>query len=101
MMLKEAVNSVILPVMDDFSGAIYTMAKVEILGKFAGAVGNDNAHASAYTDVNWPQVAKQFVVTLGLSFNSYITQMFWLLRLMLRYQRTGSRAETDEVNPQN
>ncbi|GJW92109.1 hypothetical protein Tco_0169662 [Tanacetum coccineum] len=79
MMLKEAVNSVILSVMDDLTGAIYTMAKanshVEILGKYAGAVGNDNTHASAYTDINWPPVAKQFIVTRGLSFNSYITQM--------------------------
>ncbi|GJR36339.1 retrovirus-related pol polyprotein from transposon TNT 1-94 [Tanacetum coccineum] len=32
--------------------------QVEILGKFAGAVGNGNTHASAYTDVNWPPVAK-------------------------------------------
>lgn len=50
------------------------ISQVEILGKFAGAVGNYNAHVVAYPDVNWPNVAEQFVNSLGLSFNPYITQ---------------------------
>lgn len=54
------------------------ISQVEILGKFAGAVGNYNAHAAAYADVNWPQVAEQFVNSLGLSFNSYVTQVCFI-----------------------
>ncbi|KAL7613605.1 uncharacterized protein LOC111901299 [Lactuca sativa] len=116
LMLKESVNTVILPIMDDLINAIYTMAKtyayipmlsrthgqpaspttlgkemvifgerlrreredisrVEILGKFAGAVGNYNAHVVAYPDVNWPRIAEQFVNSLGLSFNPHVTQI--------------------------
>nr|GEU77478.1 adenylosuccinate lyase [Tanacetum cinerariifolium] len=52
------------------------ISQVEILGKFASAVRKYNAHAAAYTNINWPQVTEQFVVTLGLSFNSYVTQIF-------------------------
>lgn len=51
------------------------ISEVEILGKFAGAVGNYNAHLVAYPDVNWPQIAEQFVKSLGLSFNPYVTQV--------------------------
>ncbi|CAH1449559.1 unnamed protein product [Lactuca virosa] len=116
LMLKESLNSVILPVMDDLINAIFTMAKanahvpmlsrthgqpaspttlgkemvifaerlsrerhdiskVEILGKFAGAVGNYNAHVVAYNDVNWPKIAEEFVNSLGLSFNPHVTQI--------------------------
>ncbi|CAJ2653314.1 adenylosuccinate lyase-like [Trifolium pratense] len=116
LMLKEAMNSVIFPVMDKIIKALCTMAKdnahismlsrthgqpaspttlgkemaifavrlsrerkelsqVEILGKFAGAVGNYNAHLSAYPDVNWPGIAQEFVQSLGLSFNPYVAQI--------------------------
>ncbi|KAL4568748.1 hypothetical protein LXL04_024363 [Taraxacum kok-saghyz] len=92
LMLKESINTVVLPVMDDLIRKIYTMAKlyaripmlsrthgqtaspttlgkemvifaerlrreredmskVDILGKFAGAVGNYNAHVVAYPDI--------------------------------------------------
>jgi hypothetical protein len=34
---------------------------VPILGKMAGAVGNYNAHMSAYPDVDWQDVAETFV----------------------------------------
>lgn len=47
---------------------------VDIMGKFAGAVGNYNAHLVAYPDINWPHVAKEFVESLGLVFNPYVTQ---------------------------
>ncbi|CAB4286681.1 unnamed protein product [Prunus armeniaca] len=116
LMLKEAMNSVIFPVMDDLVEAVCNMAKdnahismlsrthgqpaspttlgkemanfavrlsrerreisrVEIMGKFAGAVGNYNAHLVAYPDINWPQIAEEFVTSLGLSFNPYVTQI--------------------------
>ena len=47
----------------------------EILGKINGAVGNYNAHLSAYADVDWAANAKEFVESLGLSFNPYTTQI--------------------------
>lgn len=54
------------------------ISRVAIMGKFAGAVGNYNAHLAAYPDVNWPQIAEEFVNSLGLSFNPYVTQVYFL-----------------------
>ncbi len=48
---------------------------VPFLGKINGAVGNYNAHIAAYPDVNWHQVAEQFVTSLGLTWNAYTTQI--------------------------
>ncbi len=48
---------------------------VEILGKINGAVGNYNAHLSAYPNVDWAANARQFVEKLGLTFNPYTTQI--------------------------
>lgn len=48
---------------------------VELLGKINGAVGNYNAHLSAYPDIDWANNAKNFVESLGLSFNPYTTQI--------------------------
>ncbi|HTD27809.1 MAG TPA: adenylosuccinate lyase [Xanthomonadaceae bacterium] len=50
-------------------------AKVELLGKINGAVGNYNAHVVAYPDVDWPAFAQRFVESLGLVFNPYTTQI--------------------------
>ncbi|KAK9163460.1 hypothetical protein Syun_004362 [Stephania yunnanensis] len=116
LMLKEALNTVLLPVMDNLIKAICKMAKdnahipmlsrthgqpatpttlgkemaifvarlsrerrqisqVTLFGKFAGAVGNYNAHLVAYPDVHWSKVAEEFVESLGLSFNPYVTQI--------------------------
>lgn len=47
----------------------------EILGKINGAVGNYNAHLSAYPDIDWQANAKEFVEGLGLSWNPYTTQI--------------------------
>ena len=52
-----------------------TISKVSILGKINGAVGNYNAHLSAYPDVDWPAFAASFVDSLGLEFNPYTTQI--------------------------
>ncbi len=49
--------------------------KVEILGKINGAVGNYNAHLSAYPQIDWVANAKDFIESLGLSFNPYTTQI--------------------------
>ena len=51
------------------------MSGQEYLGKMNGAVGNFNAHISAYPDVDWPALARQFVEALGLSWNPYTTQI--------------------------
>ncbi|KAL1569016.1 adenylosuccinate lyase [Salvia divinorum] len=116
LMLKDALNKVILPSMDKLIRALCDIAtstasismlsrthgqpaspttlgkemavfayrlsreheilsQIEILGKFAGAVGNYNAHLVAYPEVNWPQVAEEFVTSLGISFNPYVTQI--------------------------
>lgn len=48
---------------------------VELLGKINGAVGNYNAHLSAYPNVDWPAHSQAFVESLGLTFNPYTTQI--------------------------
>lgn len=49
--------------------------RVEMLGKINGAVGNYNAHLSAYPGVNWQEHAEKFVRSLGLNWNPYTTQI--------------------------
>ncbi|GFR43991.1 hypothetical protein Agub_g5137, partial [Astrephomene gubernaculifera] len=51
------------------------LASVPFLGKMAGAVGNYNAAMSAYPEVDWQAVAAEFVPSLGLEFNPYVTQI--------------------------
>ncbi len=48
---------------------------VEILGKINGAVGNYNAHLSAYPEIDWYKFSKEFEESLGLTFNPYTTQI--------------------------
>lgn len=47
----------------------------EYFGKINGAVGNYNAHFSAYPEIDWQTTAEQFVMSLGLSWNPYTTQI--------------------------
>ncbi len=47
----------------------------EILGKINGAVGNFNAHLSAYPNFDWESFAKRFVESLGLSYNPMTIQI--------------------------
>ncbi len=50
--------------------------QVELLGKINGAVGNYNAHLSAYPEVDWATHAQSFITErLGLTFNPYTTQI--------------------------
>lgn len=51
------------------------MSEQEILGKINGAVGNFNAHISAYPEIDWPSLAREFVTSLGLKWNPYTTQI--------------------------
>ncbi len=48
---------------------------VELLGKINGAVGNYNAHLSAYPELDWEAFARSFVTELGLGFNPYTIQI--------------------------
>ncbi|MEI7916852.1 MAG: adenylosuccinate lyase [Methylophilaceae bacterium] len=47
----------------------------EILGKINGAVGNFNAHLSAYPNIDWEGFAKKFVESLGLTYNPMTIQI--------------------------
>ncbi|WP_166425155.1 adenylosuccinate lyase [Paraglaciecola sp. 20A4] len=51
------------------------IANVEVLGKVNGAVGNYNAHLSAYPDLDWAQFAQEFVSSLGVTLNPFTTQI--------------------------
>ncbi len=48
---------------------------VPILGKINGAVGNFNAHVSAYPDLDWENLSESFVTSLGLTWNPFTTQI--------------------------
>ena len=56
--------------------AIKRIEQVEILGKMNGAVGNYNAHLSAYPSFDWPAFSKAVIEQrLGLVFNPYTIQI--------------------------
>ena len=67
------------------------VSSVLLCGKMNGAVGNYNAHLSAYPEVDWPVMARNFVTTLGLHWNEYTTQiephdyMAELFQAMIRF----------------
>ncbi|GLR04039.1 adenylosuccinate lyase [Vibrio hyugaensis] len=49
---------------------------VEILAKINGAVGNYNAHLSAYPELDWHQFSEEFITeSLGVTWNPYTTQI--------------------------
>jgi adenylosuccinate lyase len=54
---------------------IQQIEDVKLLGKMNGAVGNYNAHLSAYPAIDWQANAKTFVESLGISWNPYTTQI--------------------------
>ena len=55
---------------------IAQVAAVPLLGKINGAVGNYNAHLSAYPQIDWEANARAFIEDeLGLGFNPYTTQI--------------------------
>jgi adenylosuccinate lyase len=52
------------------------ISAVQILGKMNGAVGNYNAHLSAYPDFDWEAFSKGVIEQrLGLTFNPYTIQI--------------------------
>ena len=55
---------------------IKQVENIELLGKINGAVGNYNAHLSAYPGIDWETNAREFIENdLGLTFNPYTTQI--------------------------
>ena len=66
----------------EFANVVYRLrrgreriAAVGMQGKINGAVGNYNAHLSAYPDFDWEQFAKKFIESLGVEFNPYTIQI--------------------------
>ena len=67
----------------EFANVVYRLerqiaqvAAIPLLGKMNGAVGNYNAHISAYPEIDWEANAREFIEgDLGLSFNPYTTQI--------------------------
>jgi len=51
------------------------LAALEIPGKINGAVGNYNAHAITYPELDWRAFSRRFVESLGLDYNAYTTQI--------------------------
>lgn len=51
------------------------LQSIKILGKMNGAVGNYNAHVIAYPKINWCKLNEEFVISLGMSWNPYTTQI--------------------------
>ena len=51
------------------------IANIPLMGKINGAVGNYNAHISAYPDIDWEEFAQGFVESLGLTWNPYTIQI--------------------------
>jgi len=54
---------------------IARLDRVEVLGKFSGATGTFAAHLAADADADWPAIAREFVTSLGLSWNPLTTQI--------------------------
>lgn len=54
---------------------IKQLEQVKIMGKFNGAVGNYNAHLSAYPELDWQKISKDFVEHLGINQAAYTTQI--------------------------
>jgi adenylosuccinate lyase len=51
------------------------ISAVSLTAKFNGAVGNYNAHLSAYPDLDWEAFNRRFIESLGLEFNPYTIQI--------------------------
>jgi adenylosuccinate lyase len=69
------VGKEIANVVHRLSRARSQLDKVEIRGKFNGAVGNFNAHVAAYPDADWQRISHGFVSSLGLDPNTHTTQI--------------------------
>ena len=62
-------------VVDRIERQLQSLMAIPILGKMNGAVGNYNAHLAAYPDIDWEQVTREIVTSLGMEWNRYTTQI--------------------------
>ena len=69
------VGKEIANVVHRLNNARAAIANTPMLGKINGAVGNFNAHLSAYPELDWPHIAQNFVEKLGLQYQSMTTQI--------------------------
>ena len=51
------------------------LIELPITGKINGAVGNYNAHLIAYPDIDWAGFSRDFVESIGLTWQPYTTQI--------------------------
>lgn len=64
----------------------------EYLAKFSGATGTWSAHVAAEPDVDWPELTRGFIESLGLGFNEVTTQIEshdWQVELYDRARHAG------------
>lgn len=54
---------------------ISQLKDVRIMGKFNGAVGNFNAHLSAYPEIDWQKISMDFIEGLGINYAPYSSQI--------------------------
>ena len=66
----------------EFANVVYRLQKqrdqvaaIEIIGKANGAVGNYNAHISAYPEIDWPAFSTNFIESIGLKINPFTIQI--------------------------
>jgi len=66
----------------ELANVVYRLRRVttqleqqQMFGKMNGAVGNFNAHLSAYPDLDWPAISRSFVESLGLTYTAMTTQI--------------------------
>ena len=69
------VGKEIANVVHRLNNAYTAIADTPMLGKINGAVGNFNAHISAYPELDWPQISQNFVENLGLEYQPMTTQI--------------------------
>lgn len=68
------------------------IAASEYLAKFSGATGTWSAHVAADPEVDWPELTRTFIESLGLGFNPVTTQIEshdWQVELYDRVRHTG------------
>ena len=66
----------------EFANVVYRLQKqrdqvaaIQVVGKANGAVGNYNAHISAYPEIDWPAFSSNFIESIGLKINPFTIQI--------------------------
>ncbi len=76
---QKATSTTIGKEMKVFSYRLKSIVKLikelKLRSKFSGTVGNYNAHVIAYPNIDWINITKEFVNSLGLEYNPVTTQI--------------------------